>query len=72
MNNIFPAFYNQERSLAAAHNHYYTPPEPPPLPHCPVCKEELCADDTVYVQHGGDVVLGCMNCVSHYEAAEFL
>lgn len=43
---------------------YPTPPDPEPMPRCPVCGEEC---ETVYVDRTNTVV-GCNECIEAYDA----
>lgn len=43
---------------------YPAPPDPEPMPRCPVCGEEC---ETVYVDRANAVV-GCNECIEAYDA----
>ena len=43
---------------------YPTPPEPEPMPRCPVCGAEC---ETVYANRDGTVV-GCDECIEAYDS----
>lgn len=40
----------------------------PQAPVCPICGEET---DTVYTDHGGEIV-GCNNCLTPHDAWDYL
>lgn len=46
---------------------YYEPPDPEPLPVCPVCGEET---DTFFKDYDGAIV-GCDNCIKPVDAWEY-
>lgn len=53
-------------SVAEIERDNLSPPEPPPLPRCPVCGEEVSADENIYTGHGTDYILGCEHCVDRH------
>lgn len=62
----------QQHSFTVAERNAYLPPAEPPLPRCPICGEELSAEEPVYVYAGSDTVLGCPCCIHTYSAEDFL
>lgn len=46
---------------------YYEPPEPAPLPRCPICRAET---DTFKKNYWGEIV-GCDECIEDVDAWDY-